>query len=393
MATGTQRVLDQHIAVFGESGSGKTVLVSSFYGPALEGKNSNGLWNLVADDTRQGNRLYQNYVGMRDHAKTPSPTRFAATTYYFSVRLRAEGTEGTRRPIDALRVGWHDYPGEWFEESPSSDEEAARRIDGFRALLQSDVAILLVDGQKLLEYADQEERYLKSLLGNYRQGLLRLREPMLADGVRLTEFPRIWILALSKSDLFPDWTVDTFRDLVIGAAAEHIEGLGDVLRDFVDTPEALSIGEDFLLLSSAKFASAPSEGPTIDVHERIGLDLILPLVSMFPLERRAEWETRMEIPRRVLDKFADGFDAIGGALALAQRVGMMKVAARFPKFGPFLVLAEGWADDAIKLGGEKLKEFNENAKERKDVLAQTMTQFKLDLEIGVARKQLIRSPK
>ena len=30
------RVLDQHIAVFGQSGSGKTVLVSSFYGAMQE---------------------------------------------------------------------------------------------------------------------------------------------------------------------------------------------------------------------------------------------------------------------------------------------------------------------------------------------------------------------
>ena len=49
------RVREQHIAVFGESGSGKTVLVSSFYGPTQEGSYSNDLWDLVADDTGQGN--------------------------------------------------------------------------------------------------------------------------------------------------------------------------------------------------------------------------------------------------------------------------------------------------------------------------------------------------
>ena len=77
------RIREQHIAVFGESGSGKTVLVSSFFGPTQEGSYTNDLWDLVADDTGQGNRLYQNYLGMRDHATTPSPTRFASTTYYF----------------------------------------------------------------------------------------------------------------------------------------------------------------------------------------------------------------------------------------------------------------------------------------------------------------------
>lgn len=66
------RIREQHIAVFGESGSGKTVLLSSFFGPTQEGPYSDELWDLVADDTSQGNRLYQNYVGMRDDATAPS---------------------------------------------------------------------------------------------------------------------------------------------------------------------------------------------------------------------------------------------------------------------------------------------------------------------------------
>ncbi len=248
------RIREQHIAVFGESGSGKTVLVSSFFGATQEGSYSNDLWDLVADDTGQGNRLYQNYVGMRDRATTPAYTRFTATTYYFSVKLKgANYAAARRRPFDALRLAWHDYPGEWFTESPSSEEEAKRRVDTFRSLLRSDVALLLVDGQKLLDYTGEEERYLKSLLTNFRQALLRLKEDLLADEDRLIEFPRIWIVALSKADLFPDWNVHTFRDLIIGNANGHLDDLRATLQDLVDTPDALSLGEDFMLLSSAKF--------------------------------------------------------------------------------------------------------------------------------------------
>jgi hypothetical protein len=186
---------------------------------------------------------------MKRYATAPLPTRFEGVTYYFSVKLKGGGdAKAKNRPFDILRLAWHDYPGEWFEESPSSDEEANRRVETFRSLLRSDVALLLVDGQKLLDHKGEEERYLKSLFMNFRQVVLRLREDLLDGDDRLVEFPRIWIIALSKADLFPEWDVRAFRDLVIFRAREHIDLLRGTLRDLVVTPEALSLGEDFMRL-------------------------------------------------------------------------------------------------------------------------------------------------
>lgn len=391
------RVREQHIAVFGESGSGKTVLVSSFFGPTQEGSYSNDLWDLIADDTGQGNRLYQSYVGMRDRAKTPIQTRFKADTYYFRVKIK-EGDPATakRRPFDALRLAWHDYPGEWFEESPSSPEEENLRVDGFRSLLSSDVALLLVDGQKLLDHQGEEERYLKSMLTNIKQGLLRLKDDILIDGARLVEFPRIWILALSKADLFPDWDVYTFRDLLIERATEHIDALRTTLQEFVDTPTALSLGEDFLLLSSAKFelASVSREPIEIDVTQRVGVDLILPIASLLPLERRVQWAERMEVPRAVLDKLADGADGLAAALVGGKLFGIDAVIAKIPKVGPAMRQAAIPALIAVaKLAGPKLRDINEAARARHDYLAATLSQFKLDLEHGSTSKLLIKSLK
>ena len=359
------RIREQHIAVFGESGSGKTVLASSFYGPSQEKSSSNDLWDLVADDTGLGTRLYKNYLGMRDHATAPGPTRHKGTTYYFSVKLKGGGkAKAKKRPFDILRLAWHDYPGEWFEESPSSEGEANRRVDTFRSLLRSDVALLLVDGQKLLDYKGEEERYLKSLLTNFRQGLLQLKEDLLAGEGRVDEFPRIWIIALSKADLFPDWDVRSFRDLVIWNAAEHIEHLRATLQEFVVTPDAFSLGEDFMLLSSAKFelSSAGPEPVEIDVTKRVGIDLILPVASLLPLERRVQWQEKMKIPMTVLDSMADNAETMAAVLIGRKGFGIQKVVAKLPKVGPFASKAIIPAlIAAVKMAEPQLRQINEQA--------------------------------
>lgn len=388
------RVREQHVAVFGEAGSGKTVLVSSFFGPTQEGSYENDLWDLVAEDAGQGSRLNRQYVGMRDHATAPTQTRFSATTYAFRVQLKGQDQKAAqKRPFDNLKLAWHDYPGEWFTESPSSEEEANRRVDTFRALMRSDVALLMVDGQKLLDHHGEEERYLSALFTNFRQGLLRLREDLQDGDQRLVEFPRIWLVALSKADLFPQWDVHTFRDLVEFKAEKDLGRLRSTIEDLVETPGALSVGEDFMLLSSARFSLAgdTSEPVSIDVTQRLGVDLILPLAAVLPLERRVQWHERMEIPRQVLDTLADGADAMAIALAASKYVPVAKLLAKAPKLGPLADRAPDAVGWAAKLVGERLKDANAHARERRDTLAATLTQFKIDLEQGVTDKLLIKS--
>jgi len=326
------RAREQHIAVFGGTGSGKTVLVSSFYGAAQEQAFlKESLFNVIADNTGQGNRLRSNYLGMKNNSQVPELTRFAATPYSFTIKLKDQGDAkaAKRRPFDALRLVWHDYPGEWFDEEPSTDGEAKRRIDTFRSLLRSDVAIVLVDGQKLLDHAGQEEKYLKSLLWGLRDGLLRLKDDLLDEGTPLAEFPRIWIIALSKADLHPELDVQGFQDLVIEKAAGDVTSLDEVLKGLVQFPEALSMGEDFMLLSSAKF-----EPSKIEVTERVGVDLLLPVACLLPLERLVQWAERFEIPRQWLDRLADNTDALAAALIGAQRFAV--IFKKVPKVGPLL---------------------------------------------------------
>jgi hypothetical protein len=374
--------LEQHIAVFGEAGSGKTVLVSSFYGATQEPQYlKNSLFNVVADDIGQGNRLHRNYLGMKNSAQLPEATRFSATSYSFSIKLK-DGSDAKAmkaRPFDALRLVWHDYPGEWFEQDVSGPEEAQRRVDTFKSLLGSDVALLLVDGQRLLDNSGEEARYLKSLLANFRNGLLSLKDELLEDGKPLVEFPRIWIMALSKSDLLPNVDVFTFRDLLIEKASDDIDELRKVLAGLVEASDALSVGEDFLLLSSAKF-----DAGKIEVTERVGLEMILPLAAMLPLERHLRWAQAMHMPGKVAESLLRGVEPL--AEVLAGR--LSKVSGRM---GRLLKTVGPSVDFAAKLAGDKLREINSEALTKRDHLTATLTRFRMDLDKGEEEQVLLRS--
>ncbi len=375
--------LKQEIAVFGESGSGKTVMLSSFYGAMQEPQFlRKSLFDVVADDFGQGTRLHRNYLGMKDSAQLPEATRFAATSYSFSVRLR-QGSDAKAmraRSFDALRLVWHDYPGEWFEQDVSGPEEAQRRVNTFRSLLGSDVALLLVDGQRLLDNSGEEERYLKSLLTNVRHGLLSLKDDLLADGKHLVQFPRIWIMALSKADLLPDWNVFRFRDLLIGKVGDDIDELRNVLAGLVEASDALSVGEDFLLLSSAKF-----DADKIEVTKRVGLDLIMPLAATLPFERHVRWTQAMQIPRRVTENLLSGATALATVL-IARKVKLPgRIGLLLTLVGPDVV------NDAAKLAGAKLRAINSEALAKQDNLTATLTGFRMDLDKGEEDEILLRS--
>lgn len=377
------RALDQHIAVFGESGSGKTVLLSSFYGATQEPhylqKNQ---FDVVADDVGQHTRLHQNYLGMKNSARRPGQTRFSSTSYSFSIRLRDSSDDAAKaRPFDVLRIVWHDYPGEWFEQDVSGPEEAQRRVETFRSLLGSDVALLLVDGQKLLDNAGEEERYLKSLVSNFRTGLLSLKDELLEGGKPLVRFPRIWVMALSKADLLPNMTVYEFRDLLIDKVGADLDELRKVIAGMVEGSDALSVGEDFVLLSSAKF-----EPGRIQVAERIGLDLILPMAAILPFMRHVRWSQAMHIPRKV----ADGLLSNAGPLAAA----LLSRKKRLPTpVGGLLMtfLNSDLVNEAAKLAGDRLRKINSEALARNDQLAATLSGFRMDLDLGEREQVLLRS--
>ena len=385
------RAREQHIAVFGESGSGKTVMLSSFYGATQESQYlQKSLFHVVPDDIGQGNRLHKNYLGMKNSAEPPETTRFAATSYSFKIKLK-DGADAKRKqkkssPLDALRLVWHDYPGEWFEEDVEGSE-AQRKVDTFRSLLGSDVALLLVDGQQLLDNSGEEEKYLRSLLTNFRNGLLSLKDDLLEDGKPLAVFPRIWVMALSKSDLLPNLDVFKFRDLLIEKACDDMDELRKVLAGLVQDNDALSVGEDFVLFSSAKF-----EADRIEVTKRVGLELILPLAAMLPIERYAQWAQAKRIRGKVIENLLVGTEAFAAVLIDSEGSLPGPLGQLLNRFDPKQVKdAAQLASDAAKLAGEKLREINSEARAKQDNLKATLSGFRLDLETGEEEQILLRS--
>jgi hypothetical protein len=375
------RALEQHIAVFGEGGSGKTVLLSSFYGATQEPQYlKKSLFHVVADDIGQGARLHRNYLGMKNSAQVPAGTRFAGTSYSFSIKLKdgpdAKATKN--RPFDALRLVWHDYPGEWFEQDVSGPEEAQRRVDTFKSLLSSDVALLLVDAQQLSENSGEEKQYLRSLLGNFRNGLLSLKDDLLQDG-KLVEFPRIWVLGLSKSDLLPEMDVFAFRDLLIETAWEDIDQLREVLGELVEAKDALSVGEDFVLLSSAKF-----DAERIEVTQRIGVDMILPLAAMLPFERHVRWAQAKLVQGKVVENLLRGAGSLAAVLVGTKSKFLGPVGQLLNIVGPNVAEAAG-------LAGDRLKQVNSDALAKQDNLRATLTRFGMDLDRGEEERILLRS--
>lgn len=182
---GTNTSSAQHLTVFGESGSGKTVLVSSFYGHMTEPSTiGDTAYRVTARDASQHTSLRKNYLGMRELNRAPQATRFKTTSYDFLIRInQPNDPDSDKAPAPKeMSLVWHDYPGEWLETTPETPEEKQRQKDTIASLMGSDVALLLIDASRLTTDPDTQARYLKSVLGNYRETIQRMRQDLLPNG-------------------------------------------------------------------------------------------------------------------------------------------------------------------------------------------------------------------
>lgn len=377
--------LHQHIAVFGQAGSGKTVLLSSLFGrlnePTAIKKNG---YRFLAKDVARGNDLWQKYLGMKKQAQAPMQDKFVSSPFEFRLDPESQPLPAKTKP-SRIGITWHDYPGEWFESEISSESERKDRAATFRQLVQSDVALVLVDAQKLLEHQDDEERYLKSLFGTFRNTLLGIKSDILAEDERLKQFPRIWVIALSKADLMPGMDAHRLHELVVLHAADELNALRKVLADFVNGDEALSVGEDYIVISSAEF-----KNDSIDLEKHKGVDALLPLSTILPIQRYQRWNVLRLLPAGLADEkmVKRGLGIAQSAFAMLGKVNKM----------PFNFLAKaqgiaGLVDPLMSAAIPVIAEARKDAVEKHAFKELLLTDFVMKLRESIDNDILERSPR
>lgn len=376
------KTIDQQMAVFGQSGSGKTVLLCSFYGSArgvmLHADNQ---FELNAKDDRH-TTLISSYLGMKEDGKVPLLNRFKSNKTVFLLKQKGTPLKMASN-VEQLRLTWFDYPGEWFEGAATTDSERKDKAQTFRELLGADVALFLVDGQKLRDYEGEEERYLRYLFDSFHSSLGEMQDDIFSNGGQLDQFPRIWVIALSKADLWPEMCVSDFENLLNKKAANEINALRSKLLEFINNDEAFSFGKDFLLLSSAKFTPG-----SIDTSQQTGVDVLLPLASVLPIQRHLWWQELKILPIGMAEKLI-GNDIVQflapKAIAILRNAKFSRPKAML-LVAAFANLVEEMADQS----SDSLLAFRDDAMKKRDFLRALVAEFTRKLQEAEEKRILVR---
>lgn len=292
-----KKIPEIHIAVFGESGCGKTTLLSSYYGKqqSHEFEDIKG-YALLAEDTSQGNALLANYYGMQEGYFPAKTGEFDAYPFTFHIT-------GSDQP--SLKIYWYDYPGGWWTSTPSDSEESQRRQKCLQQLLNSDVGILVVDGER---FRQQGIPYLKKFLNQFKDEVQRQKKILQDNDLDINQYPTEWIIALSKADLYPNgYTAKEFQKEILKSANGMLDDLLRFTRYRIASKgNPSSLGKKFLLLSSAKGENSRVE----DYKETLGLELIAPLAFVSKIEQQAKEAS----DGKIFDVLGAIFDGLGAVV-------------------------------------------------------------------------------
>ena len=255
------------IALFGPSGSGKTTLLASYYGNQQRSgfEEAHG-YRLEAEDVSDGNQLLARYYRM-ESGEFPLGTE-DFSEYSFGLKVH-------QIPTPSLRVVWYDYPGGWWERTPSDDAERAERKASFIKLLSSHVGMVLIDGQRLVQ---DGVSYMRYTLDQFKNEARKIVDELDAEGQPLEELPRQWVIAVSKADLVSDqMTAELACREFIAHAEEQLRGIRNIFR-------SNNFGQQYLMLAAVK----GNDKQVVDAHSYIGLQLIAPVALLSALDALAQ---------------------------------------------------------------------------------------------------------
>jgi hypothetical protein len=255
------------IALFGMKGAGKTTLLASYFGNqqrhAFEERHG---YRLEAADAAQGSVLLSRYYRLEGGDFPIGTDGF--DTLRFGLKVH-------ELPSPSLDVVWYDYPGGWWETSPSDEAERDARRQALERLLDSHSAILLIDSER---YLADGMTYVRTLLDQFRAEIRRIVNELSALG-KAPDFPEQWLIAFSKADLLSEHaTALTLSQELRDGAADQLLGVQKAVG------QSSSFGREFLLLSAVR-----GDGRRVlDAHQTLGLTTIAPLVLLGALSRVAE---------------------------------------------------------------------------------------------------------
>lgn len=257
------------IALFGQSSSGKTTLLASYFGnQQMNSFEKEHGYRLAVEDTAKGNRLLSKYYKM-EKGEFPLGTA-TFEEYHFNFKVH-----GLTEP--SFKIVWYDYPGGWWENTPKDEEEKSVRREAFKNLLQSQVGILLVDG---VQYNNSGISYVNYLLDQFKNEIRNIKDSLASAGSPMTDFPKQWIIALSKADILSESaTAEDFCKKTVSDGNDQLEGLANAinlnLKDF---------GCQYMLISSVK----GNDNKVINAHQYIGIQLIAPVALLSVLDELAK---------------------------------------------------------------------------------------------------------
>lgn len=307
------------LALFGQSGSGKTTLLASYFGNLQRAsfEQTTG-YRLEAENTSIGNQLLQRYYNMENDGKFPLGTD-QFVEYRFGLKIGD-------LPEPGLRVIWYDYPGGWWEREPADVSERLARKNAISQLLTCHVGVILIDGQR---FHSEGINYVRHLLDQFKSEIRRIKDFHAAEGNPIEDFPKQWVIAISKADVLPDGaTAQTTCSQLVGGAADQLAGVAKAL-------ESDRFGDQFLHLSSVQ-----GDGSRVlDAHRYVGLQLIAPVAFLAVLTEIAEragsgtvWSVLNGIVRR-LSNLTDMIDSVDDFLPAKYRVITMLIKAMDIKEG------------------------------------------------------------